>query len=53
LVCRVLATGQTKVTLANLFGVDWEVVDAWVTGVEEPTTTEQVRLRRLLDQASG
>lgn len=44
-------TGHTKVTLANLFGLDWETVDAWERGTEEPTAHEQDRLRKLLERA--
>ena len=42
-------TGHTKVTLANLFGLDWETVDNWERGSEEPTASEQQLLRKMLD----
>lgn len=40
--------GHTKLTLANLFGLDWEIVDAWELGNAEPTEKEQERLKEML-----
>ena len=42
-------TGHSKLTLANSFGIDWEVVNAWEVGTEEPTSFEQAKLRKMLE----